>query len=133
MQLDPVTGPAGSTPAGPATGNKLDKNAFLKLLVTQLRNQDPSNAGDSKEMIAQLAQFSALEQSQQQSANLTQMLQLQQLTQGSALIGRKVLVADPESGNVTQGAVSGLHFVQGKPEVVVDGQGYELSTIQSVE
>ncbi|MDK2917390.1 MAG: flagellar basal-body rod modification protein FlgD [Candidatus Petromonas sp.] len=44
---------------------KLDKNAFLNLLVTQLQNQDPLNPVEDKEFIAQMAQFSSLEQLQQ--------------------------------------------------------------------
>jgi flagellar basal-body rod modification protein FlgD len=49
-----------ATPLGP--GGKLGKNEFLKLLVTQLRYQDPMNPLQGEEMAAQLAQFSSLEQ-----------------------------------------------------------------------
>jgi flagellar basal-body rod modification protein FlgD len=49
-----------STPLGP--GGKLGKNEFLKLLVTQLRYQDPMNPLQGEQMAAQLAQFSSLEQ-----------------------------------------------------------------------
>ncbi|MDD4048304.1 MAG: flagellar hook capping FlgD N-terminal domain-containing protein, partial [Clostridia bacterium] len=44
--------------------NMLDKDAFLKLLVTQLQNQDATNPVDDKEFIAQMAQISSLEQMQ---------------------------------------------------------------------
>ncbi len=50
--------------------NSLDKEAFLKLLVTQLANQNPLNPVEDKEFIAQLAQFSALEQMQNLNKNL---------------------------------------------------------------
>lgn len=51
-------------PADPRTGNKseLDRDAFLQLLTTQLANQDPLNPMEDKEFVAQLAQFSSLEQ-----------------------------------------------------------------------
>jgi len=50
--------------------NDLDKDAFLKLLTTQLANQDPLNPIEDREFIAQLAQFSSLEQMQNLNKNL---------------------------------------------------------------
>mgnify|MGYP001764861594 CR=1 FL=1 len=52
----------------------LGKDAFLKLLVTQLQNQDPLNPLDDKEFIAQLAQFSSLEQQITMNTNLSSIL-----------------------------------------------------------
>lgn len=52
--------------------NDLDKDAFLRLLTTQLANQDPLNPMEDKEFIAQLAQFSSLEQMQNLNKNLTE-------------------------------------------------------------
>lgn len=50
--------------------NDLDKDAFLKLLTTQLANQDPLNPMEDREFIAQLAQFSSLEQMQNINKNI---------------------------------------------------------------
>ncbi len=64
---------AGGGPlSGPAEANDLDKDAFLKLLVAQLNNQDPLSPMKNEEFIAQLAQFSSLEQMQQINSNLSQ-------------------------------------------------------------
>ena len=52
-----------SSPSTSAKPKDIDKNMFLKLLVTQLRNQDPLNPSEGTEFIAQLAQFQQLEQS----------------------------------------------------------------------
>ena len=55
----------------PELTKPLDKDAFLKLLITQMQNQDPLNPMDNKESIAQLAQFSSLEQMQQMNSSFT--------------------------------------------------------------
>ncbi|SHJ91695.1 flagellar hook-length control protein FliK [Paramaledivibacter caminithermalis] len=53
-----------------ADPNSMDKNMFLKLLITQLSNQDPLNPIEDREFIAQMAQFSSLEQMQQMNKNI---------------------------------------------------------------
>jgi len=63
--------------------NELDKDAFLKLFVTQMRNQDPLNPDDSSEMAAQLAQFHGLEQMMNVNKNLEKM-------QSDEAVGRAV-------------------------------------------
>lgn len=55
-------GEKGTQEANKKINNDLDKDAFLRLLTTQLSNQDPLNPIEDKEFIAQLAQFSSLEQ-----------------------------------------------------------------------
>ncbi len=65
----------GSTPATSALPtNDLGEDEFLQLLLTQLRNQDPLEPMDNTEMIAQLAQFATLEQSEISNSNLEQLL-----------------------------------------------------------
>ena len=66
MNIDAI---GGSTPtvdasaaAASAAGNGADKNTFLKLLVAQIKNQDPLNPTDGVQFVSQLAQFSELEQ-----------------------------------------------------------------------
>lgn len=73
--------------------NDLDKDAFLRLLTTQLANQDPLNPMEDKEFIAQLAQFSSLEQMQnlnknivEQSEEMLEVLDLMNLNQIQANI-----------------------------------------------
>ena len=72
----------------------MDKNAFLMLLVTQFQYQDPLNPMEDKEFVAQLAQFSALEQSMSMNENLEKMLAMQQEQQilyAVNYIGKEVL------------------------------------------
>ncbi len=66
------TGSTGTNPVSPTTADKLgaDKATFLRLLVTQLKNQDPLNPKDGSDFVAQLAQFTELEQSTQMSQDI---------------------------------------------------------------
>lgn len=70
-QTSQAADPGAAAGAG-NTSKGLDKNAFLSLLVTQLKNQDPTNPQDNSAFAAQLAQFSSLEQLQQANQTLTQ-------------------------------------------------------------
>lgn len=67
-----------------------DANTFMTLLATQLANQDPLSPMDNGAFVAQLAQFSSLEQAQAMNKNLSEMVALQRLTQAGGLIGRNV-------------------------------------------
>jgi len=61
MLVDPVVNTTASAAVKPKADESMGKDAFLKLLVTQLQNQDPLNPTDNTEFVAQLAQFSSLE------------------------------------------------------------------------
>jgi flagellar basal-body rod modification protein FlgD len=71
---------AAQQPANAQGSDVLGKNEFLKILTAQLANQDPTQPMDSNAFVAQLAQFSSLEQAQNTNDTLTQMLALQQTT-----------------------------------------------------
>ena len=73
-----------------ATSASFNQDQFLQLLVAQLQNQDPSSPVESKEFIAQLATFSQLQGIQSLNATFSESLKLQQLTQGTNLIGKTV-------------------------------------------
>ena len=76
-------------------GSELGKDDFLNLLVTQLNNQDPLSPQDNGEFIAQLAQFSQLEGTNNLNASMETLLssyQSSQALQASSLVGRKVIV-----------------------------------------
>jgi flagellar basal-body rod modification protein FlgD len=96
MQTGMVDTTSSSTSSTSSTAkNTLGKDAFLKLLVAQLKNQDPTNSQDPNAMVAQMAQFSSLEQQQNTNNLLSGMQgQVSALFQGQAasLVGKKVQV-----------------------------------------
>lgn len=89
--------------ATPSTGSgaSTDYDAFLQLLVTQLKNQDPTKPMDSTEYMAQLATFSQVEQSIQTNSKLDALLTSSAIEQANQLIGRTITSGDGEvSGTV---------------------------------
>jgi len=70
-------------------------DTFLKLLMTQLQNQDPTNPLDTTQFTSQLVQFASVEQQIATNSNLSQLIALtqgEQVLQASSVIGKKVLV-----------------------------------------
>jgi flagellar basal-body rod modification protein FlgD len=76
------------------TSGSLDYDAFLQLLIAQLRNQDPLNPMDSTEYVAQLAALSNVEQAMAHNTKLDRLLVESSLSQADAVIGRQVTSAD---------------------------------------
>jgi flagellar basal-body rod modification protein FlgD len=116
-----------------------DKNAFTKLLVAQLQNQDPMAPQDNQAMVAQLAQFSSLEQMQQLNQNIMGLAVLQQtnavmsqLTQSSALIGQNVTYIDPASNEEHTGTVSKVKILEGVATLEIGGQDIPLGNVTGV-
>jgi len=106
-----------STATTPKTTTKtadtsLGKDDFLKMLVTQLQNQDPLKPMDDTSFIAQMAQFSSLEQMKNMnSATLA--------TQANGMIGDKVTWTN-DKNEVFEGTVKGVNIVSGESKLIVD-------------
>jgi len=131
---DPAASAATTAQATSAAANAqkqmtVDYDTFLKLMLEQMKNQDPTNPMDSNEQLAQLAQFSQLEQSINTNKNLEQMLVNMSFGQVDDLIGRTVTDADGLSGVVTSveiysdGTLLGLEGGQG----MLLGPGVKIS------
>lgn len=109
-------------------GSSLDKEDFLLLLVTQMKYQDPLEPADNTEFVAQLAQFSELEQMQ----NLNQVTTN---TSAYTLVGKEVYIEQTSGiGSVTrvQGRVEYVTLQNGKAYVSVDGELYSYDDIVQV-
>lgn len=92
------TSAAGQNPAATTakTGDKnmVDYNSFLKLLVTQMQNQDPTEPMESSQFLSQLASFSNVEQSVQLNTKIDSLVAMSQISQANGLIGRVATSAD---------------------------------------
>ena len=114
-----------------STQSSTDQNMFLKLMVAQLKNQDPMNPTDSTQFLSQNAQFTALEKMQQVADETQQMLSLQMAFGASSLIGRTVTYPD-SSGTNQSGVVSSVRFDSTGPVLSIGGQDVPLTSVTSV-
>jgi flagellar basal-body rod modification protein FlgD len=105
------------------TKAEVDYQSFLKLLVAQMKNQDPTQPMDSTQYVAQLAQFSNVEQSIQVNKKLSELLQVSAISQANSILGRTVTSADGSVTGVVQQvklATNGVIAVlEGGTEVVM--------------
>jgi flagellar basal-body rod modification protein FlgD len=99
-----------------AVKQSLDYDSFLKLLLQQLKSQDPTNPVDQKETLAQLATFSNVEQSIRTNQKLDQLLQQQRLGDSVSLIGKSV---ESLTGNVT-GIVRSVEVAGGNVRLLLE-------------
>ncbi|MDB5084656.1 MAG: flagellar hook assembly protein FlgD [Bacilli bacterium] len=114
----------------PAKQN-LDKNAFLQLLVTELQHQDPSAPMDNQQFIAQMAQFSSLEQMNNMASGISTMGTNNSLGVSVGLIGKTITALDSD-GNPVKGIVTGMTMNNGIAHVLVGQKSIELTNISSV-
>lgn len=133
----PSSGAASSnTSAAPTDKSKqLGKQDFLKLLMAQLQNQDPMKPMDDSQMIAQMAQFSALEATQSLQQTIQTSSNNTTIAQASALIG-KYIQADQADGTSTVGLVSSVDFTSTdgvvSPTVAIGDKSVDYSTIRTI-
>lgn len=113
-----------------STTSDLGKDAFLTLLVTQLRYQDPLDPQDNSAFIAQMAQFSSLEQMQNMSQGFASL-------QGTAMLGKNITaeVRDPNNPvtpKLVSGIVQGTIVESGKTKLIVNGLMIDNSGVKQV-
>ena len=110
---------------------------YMKLLVTQLQNQNPLEPLDNNEMASQLAQFSQLQQLESMNSSFEKVLATAELTYANSLIGREVsFVSETETGttDITSGIVGEVHNdVDGQIVLVVGNNEVALEDVISVK
>jgi len=134
MQTSAVTAAtaANSDSTSSVIEQALGKDAFLQLLITQIRYQDPLEPMDDREFIAQLAQFSTLEQMQQMNSALSASELMWAGTQALTLVGRQITAQEPGAANQITGTVEAVSFSNGIPVLLVGGQEVQLSWVMEV-
>lgn len=118
-----------NTVNGRVAEQSLGKDDFLKLLITQLSNQDPTEPMENNEFIAQMAQFSSLEQMTNMNTEFTKLANV--LTSNNAVntIGKTVEL--DLGGAVTSGVVDAVTYGE-NPQVFVNGMYYDMNKISAV-
>jgi len=138
LAMNRATSATDSEAATPTTKTTTDKDTFLKLLVAQLKYQDPSKPVDSTAFLSQTAQFSALEAMQDVSSNSASTLAAQLRLNASQMVGQTVSYTDA-SGNVVTGKATAAAFnassiggTGNEPVIRVDGKDVLLSAITGI-
>jgi flagellar basal-body rod modification protein FlgD len=114
-----------------AAGKDLDKDAFLKLMVAQLKYQDPTKPNDGAEFLAQTAQFTVVEKLAQMASGQNELLSAQLMLGASNLVGRTVSYLDA-AGTTHTGVVSSASFSGSTPTVRVGDTDVALSSVKEV-
>ena len=114
---------------GRTVNHSLGKDDFLKLLIAQLSNQDPTSPIENTEFIAQMAQFSSLEQMTNMSAEFTKLVGVFRVSEASSMLGKTVElnVGDTTTTGVVQAATR-----EEKPRVMVGGRYYTMDQISAI-
>jgi flagellar basal-body rod modification protein FlgD len=113
--------------------DQMGKDVFLKLLVAQMRYQDPANPASSSEMMAQTATFAQVEKLDLLATQNGALLILQEHSTAGAMVGRTVTYTDTTGASVT-GKVSSVRLASGTSEAVavIDGKAVEVGRITEI-
>ena len=120
------------TPIVTAKKKTLGQEDFMKLLAAQFQSQDPMKPMEDTAFIAQMAQFSSLEQSSTLVQQMTQLRANQDIVTANTYIGRRVTIEAGEDELVT-GEVTGVDLSDGEPRLIVGDYTYPVSSVLLVE
>lgn len=133
MTVQPISG-IGATAQAAATrkpAQTLDSEAFMSLLVAQLKNQSPSAPMDTNQMMAQTIQLSMMEKTTEMAANSKEGFSLQMRSAAAALVGQTVNYTLP-NGTVGSGIANSVSYSGPVPTVMVGSQSVTLDAVSGV-
>ncbi|MGE5422096.1 MAG: flagellar hook capping FlgD N-terminal domain-containing protein [Ignavibacteriales bacterium] len=138
--VNSVTGttPNTQTNTTSSASSVMGKDEFLKLLISELKNQDPLEPMDNKEFISQMASFSSLEQMNNMVSGFTDLTKVLKssllpnvlLQQASSYLGAEVEYT--KGDEKLAGVVQQVSIVSGTPYLVVDGNKVDLSNVIAI-
>ena len=114
---------------GRVPSQQLGKDDFLKLLITQLSNQDPTSPMEDTQFIAQMAQFSSLEQMKNMNESFNKMSAMINSSQAASVLGHNVEI---DLGDTTTSGMVEASTMSDNPQVMVNGVYYDLNRIKAV-
>ena len=114
---------------GRKSSQELGKDDFLKLLITQLQNQDPTSPMEDTQFISQMAQFSSLEQMTNMSSSFSKMASFINSSEAAQTLGKTVElnVGDTKVSGTVTGATRGDN-----PQILVNGMYYSMDKIAAI-
>ncbi len=115
---------------GKVKSQDMGKDEFLKILITQLQNQDPTKPMEDKEFISQMAQFSSLEQMTNLNKEFSTLAKAMSGNQAVSLLGKNVTLKD-SVGNIVTGRVEAVTGGE-NPQLQVNNRLYDYSDIEKV-
>jgi flagellar basal-body rod modification protein FlgD len=117
MQVDAIGSVLNQQDATVTRQNTINQEDFIRLFLSQLQFQDPLEPVDNAQFLAQLAQFSSLEQSRLTTQNTEGLLVMNSSSQALGLLNRSVEISG--QGAATSGQVIAVQFTQSGPELTV--------------
>lgn len=116
----------------PDEKNSMGKDSFLKLLVTELRHQDPTRPMEDREFISQMAQFSSLEQMTNMNREFQSLIRSTQSTEASSLLGKEIEAYNAATQTRISGKVTAIVYSEGQINVRVGDKEVAVKDIHAV-
>lgn len=110
----------------------LGKDDFLKLMVAQLKYQNPLSPSEDLDFIAQTAQFNALEQMTNLNSKITELIYSNKLSYSNSLIGKEINWIG-KNDEILSGVVESFEVIDGEPMLVVGNEKVQLDWIFNVQ
>jgi flagellar basal-body rod modification protein FlgD len=139
MTVNGINGTTGTNTATATTSTKsakdnmsLDQDAFLKILVAELKNQSPDKPADTTQMMTQEAQFSQLNAMQNMQKSTEAMLTSVQSGTATGMLGKSIVATNASGGDDITGVVTGVKLGTDGPVLKIGNTEVSLSLVREV-